>query len=223
MKKIAKRGKQLGETEAEWEWRKRYRVWDANRKIFLYPENWIEPEPRLSTRLRASLGEVAAYIGAMGDKEIKPKPTRRPAHLKGVRVLLIVKSGMGALVAAHTLARDLGKKLYRVDLGAVVSKYIGETEKNLRSVFNAARKSGAVLFFDEADALFGKRTEVHDSHDRYANVEINYLLQRIEGYAGLAILATGKRTKIDNAFSRRFDFVIRVPPRRKPRRKESSI
>jgi SpoVK/Ycf46/Vps4 family AAA+-type ATPase len=130
---------------------------------------------------------------------------------------------MGALVAAHTLARDLGKKLYRVDLGAVVSKYIGETETNLRRVFNAARKSRAVLFFDEADALFGKRTEVHDSHDRYANIEINYLLQRIEEYAGLAILATGKRTKIDNALSRPFDFVIRVPQRRNPRRKESSI
>ena len=104
-----------------------------------------------------------------------------------------------------------------------ISKYIGETEKNLRRVFNAARKSRAVLFFDEADALFGKRTEVHDSHDRYANIEINYLLQRIEEYAGVAILATDKRTKIDNALSRRFDFVIRVPPRRKPRRKESSI
>jgi len=104
-----------------------------------------------------------------------------------------------------------------------ISKYIGETEKNLRRVFNAARKSRAVLFFDEAGALFGKRTEVHDSHDRYANIEINYLLQRIEEYAGVAILATDKRTKIDNALSRRFDFVIRVPPRRKPRRKESSI
>jgi SpoVK/Ycf46/Vps4 family AAA+-type ATPase len=138
-------------------------------------------------------------------------------------VLLIGKNRMGALVAAHTLARDLGKDLYHVDLGAVVSKYIGETEKNLRRVFAAARKSGAVLFFDEADALFGKRTEVHDSHDRYANIEINYLLQRIEEYAGLAILATGNRTNIDDAFTRRFDFVIRVPPRRKPRRKESSI
>ena len=223
MKKVGKRGKQLRETEAEWEWRKRYRVWDANRKIFVYPENWIEPEPRLPTRFRASLGEVIAYIGAKCGAETKPRPIRKPADLKGVRVLLIGKSRMDALVAAHTLARDLGKKLHRVDLGAVVSKYIGETEKNLRRVFNATRKSRAVLFFDEADALFGKRTEVHNSHDRYANIEINYLLQRMEEYAGLAILATAKRTKIDNAFSRRFDFVIRVPPRRKPRRKEFSI
>jgi len=223
MKKVGKRGKQLRETEAEWAWRKQYRVWDANRKIFVCPENWTEPEPRLPTRFRASLGDVIAYIGAKCDVETKPKPIRKPADLKGVRVLLIGKSRMDALVAAHTLARDLGKKLYRVDSSAVVSKYIGETEKTLRCVFDAARKSRAVLFFDEADALFGERTEVHDSHDRYANIEINYLLQRIEEYAGLAILATGKRTKIDNAFSRRFDFVIRVPPRRKPRRKESSI
>jgi hypothetical protein len=118
---------------------------------------------------------------------------------------------------------DLGKNLDGVDLSVVVSKYIGETEKNLRRVFAAAKRSGAVLFFDEADALFGKRTEVHDSHDRYANIEINYLLKRIEEYAGLAILATGKRAKIDNAFSRRFHFVIRVPPRRKPRREKSSV
>jgi SpoVK/Ycf46/Vps4 family AAA+-type ATPase len=223
MKKVGKQGKQLRKTEAEWEWRKRYRVWDANRKIFLYPENWIEPELRLPTRFRVSLGEVVAFICTECGAETKRTRTRKPARTKGVRVLLIGKNRMGALVAAHTLARDLGKDLYHVDLGAVVSKYIGETEKNLRRVFAAARKSGAVLFFDEADALFGKRTEVHDSHDRYANIEINYLLQRIEEYAGLAILATGNRTNIDDAFTRRFDFVIRVPPRRKPRRKESSI
>jgi SpoVK/Ycf46/Vps4 family AAA+-type ATPase len=97
----------------------------------------------------------------------------------------------------------------------VVSKYIGETEKNLRRVFDATKKSDAVFFFDEADALLGKRIEVHDGHDRYANIEINYLLQRIEEYAGVAILATSKRAKIDKAFLRRFDFVICVPPRRK--------
>jgi SpoVK/Ycf46/Vps4 family AAA+-type ATPase len=119
------------------------------------------------------------------------------------------KNRIGALVVAQTLARDLEKNLYRVDLSLAVSKYIGETEKNLRRVFDAAKKSGAVLFLDEADALFGKRTEVHDSHDRYANIEVNYLLKRIEEYAGIAILATSKRTRIDNAFSRRFHFVIR--------------
>ena len=201
----------------------KYRVWDANRKIFLYPENWIEPELRLPTRFRVSLDEVVAFICAKCRAKTTRTPIRKLAHPKGVGVLFAGKNRMGALLAAQTLARDLGKNLYCVDLGAVVSKYIGETEKNLGRIFAAANSSGAVLFFDEADALFGEHTEVHDSHDRYANIEINYLLQRIEEYAGLAILATGKRTKIDNAFSRRFDFVIHVPPRRKPRRKESSI
>jgi SpoVK/Ycf46/Vps4 family AAA+-type ATPase len=121
---------------------------------------------------------------------------------------------MDALVAAQTLARDLGQNLYRVDLGAVVSKYIGEMEKNLRRVFDAAKKSRSVLFFDEGDALFGKHTEVKDDHDHYANIETNYLLQRIEGYVGLAILAAGNRTEIDNTFSRWFHFVMRVPRRR---------
>src|SRR5213076_526635 len=110
-------------------------------------------------------------------------------------VLFTGKNRMSALVAARTLARDLGKDLYRVDLSGVVSKYIGETEKNLRLVFDAAKKGGAVLFFDEADALFGKRTNVKDSHNRYANIEIDYLLERIEDYAGLAVLATGNRTR----------------------------
>jgi len=218
MKKAGKQGKQLRETESEWEWLKRYRVWDANRKIFLYPENWIEPDLRLPTRFRASLSEVVAFIHANCGAVTKLKP----AHRKSVRVLFTGKNRMSALVAARTLARDLGKDLWRVDLSGVVSKYIGETEKNLRRVFDAAKTGGAVLFFDEADALFGKRTNVKDGHDRYANIEIDYLLERIEDYAGLAILATGNRTKIDNAFSRRFDFVISMPLRRKARRKESS-
>jgi len=222
MKKAGKQGKQLRKTEAEWEWFKKYRVWDADRKIFLYPENWIEPELRLPARFRESLGEVAAFICGKCGLGTKRERTRVPARRKGVCVLFTGKNRIGEFIAAQTVARDLGKDLYRVDLGAVVSIYIGETEKNLRRVFDAAKRSGAVLFFDEADALFGKRTEVHDSHDRYANVEINYFLQRIEEYAGLAILATGNRTKIDNAFSRRFDFLIRIPPRRKSRRKESS-
>src|SRR5256884_8036994 len=116
----------------------------------------------------------------------------------------------------------LGKDLYRVDLNAVVSETIGETEKNLGRVFNAAKDSCAVLFFDEAGALFGKRTEVKDSHDRYANIEINYLLQRSEKYAGLTILASGNRTRIDKRLLRRFHFIIPVPQRKKLRRKKSS-
>jgi len=219
MKKAGKLGKQLRRKESDWEWLERYRVWDANRKIFLYPENWIEPELRLPTRFRASLSEVVAFIHANCGEETKLKP----AHRKSVCVLFTGKNRMSALVAAQTLARDLGKDLYRVDLSLVVSKYIGETEKSLRRVFDAAKKGGAVLFFDEADALFGKRTNVKDGHDRYANIEIDYLLERIEDYAGLEILANGNRTKIDNAFSRRFHFVISMPLRRKPRWKESSV
>jgi AAA+ superfamily predicted ATPase len=203
MKEAGKQQKQLRKTEGEWDWHKRYRIWDANRKIFLYPENWIEPELRLPTRFCISLGDVAVFICADCGAKIKRKPIRKPARRKSVRVLFTGKNRIGALLAAQTLARDLGKNLYHVDLGAVVSKHIGETEKNLRRVFAAAKGSGAVVFFDEADALLRKRTEVHDSHDRYANIEINYLLKGIEEYAGVAILATSKRAKIDNAFSRR--------------------
>ena len=106
------------------------------------------------------------------------------------------------------LANHLQLSLYRIDLSAVVSKYIGETEKNLRRLFDAADDGGALLFFDEADALFGKRSEVKDSHDRYANIEINYLLQRMEAYRGLAILATNMKTALDQAFLRRLRFIV---------------
>ena len=109
------------------------------------------------------------------------------------------------------LANALRLDLYRIDLSSVVSKYIGETEKNLRRVFDAAEDGGAILFFDEADALFGRRSEVRDSHDRYANIEINYLLQRMETYRGLAILATNARGALDPAFMRRLRFIETFP------------
>jgi SpoVK/Ycf46/Vps4 family AAA+-type ATPase len=109
------------------------------------------------------------------------------------------------------LAGELQLDLYRIDLSAVVSKYIGETEKNLRRVFDSAEGSGAILLFDEADALFGKRTEVRDSHDRYANIEVSYLLQRMEAYRGLAILTTNLEGALDQAFMRRLRFVVRFP------------
>src|SRR6266699_2938993 len=220
--KARKRGNPLRKTEGGWEWLKKYRIWDANRRIFLYPENWVEPELRLPTRFRASLREVVVFICPNRGAEKNHKRTRRPAQRKGVCLLMTGKNRIGALVAAQTLAHDLGKNLYRVDLGAVVSKYIGETEKNLRRVFDAANSSGAVLFFDEADALFGKRTDVKDSHDRYANIEINYLLRRSEKYAGLTILAASNRTRIDKRLLRRFHFIIPVPQRKKLRHKESS-
>jgi len=126
------------------------------------------------------------------------------------------------LVAAQTLAHALRENLYRVDLNTVVSKYIGETEKNLGRVFDAAKHSRSVLFFDEADALFGKRTEVKDSHDRYANIEINYLLRKCEKYAGLTILATSKRPRINKTLLRRFHFIVPIQSRRKTARQKSS-
>jgi SpoVK/Ycf46/Vps4 family AAA+-type ATPase len=114
-------------------------------------------------------------------------------------------------MAAEVMANHLRLNLYRIDLSAVVSKYIGETEKNLRRLFDAAEDGGAILFFDEADALFGKRSEVKDSHDRYANIEINYLLQRMEAYRGLAILATNMKSALDHAFMRRLRFIVNFP------------
>jgi SpoVK/Ycf46/Vps4 family AAA+-type ATPase len=137
----------------------------------------------------------------------------------GVSALFNGDSGTGKTTAAEVVAGRLRLDLYRIDLSAVVNKYIGETEKNLRRVFDAFEDGGAVLFFDEADALFGKRTEVRDSHDRYANIEVSYLLQRLEAYRGLAILATNNRGALDPAFLRRLRFVVTFPtPDRDQRR-----
>ena len=129
----------------------------------------------------------------------------------GVTALFTGESGTGKTLAAEVLARELELDLYRIDLAATVSKYIGETEKNLRRLFDAAEASGAVLLFDEADALFGKRGEVKDGHDRYANLEVAYLLQRMESYRGLAILTTNLRSNVDRAFLRRLRFVLQFP------------
>ncbi|UUZ68714.1 ATP-binding protein [Polaromonas sp. P2-4] len=129
----------------------------------------------------------------------------------GISALFAGESGTGKTMAAEVLARELQLDLYRIDLSAVVSKYIGETEKNLRRVFDAAEDSGAILLFDEADALFGKRSEVKDSHDRYANIEVSYLLQRMESYRGLAILTTNLKAALDVAFQRRLRFVVNFP------------
>jgi hypothetical protein len=129
----------------------------------------------------------------------------------GISALFAGDSGTGKTMAAEVIANELRLNLYRIDLSAVVSKYIGETEKNLRRLFDAAEDGGAILFFDEADALFGKRSEVKDSHDRYANIEINYLLQRMESYRGLAILATNVKSALDTAFVRRLRFIVDFP------------
>lgn len=129
----------------------------------------------------------------------------------GISALFAGASGTGKTMAAEVLAGDLQLDLYRIDLSQVVSKYIGETEKNLRRVFEAAEEGGAILLFDEADALFGKRSEVKDSHDRYANIEVSYLLQQMEAYRGLAILTTNLKNSVDSAFLRRLRFVIQFP------------
>ncbi|WCM54376.1 ATP-binding protein [Pseudomonas sp. WJP1] len=129
----------------------------------------------------------------------------------GISALFAGGSGTGKTLAAEVLASELQLDLYRVDLAALVSKYIGETEKNLSRVFTAAESSGAILLFDEADALFGKRSEVRDSHDRYANLEVSYLLQRIETYRGLAILTSNLKQAIDPAFQRRIRFIVQFP------------
>jgi SpoVK/Ycf46/Vps4 family AAA+-type ATPase len=126
----------------------------------------------------------------------------------GISVLFAGASGTGKTLAAEVLANELHLDLYRIDLSSVVSKYIGETEKNLRRIFDAAEQGGAILLFDEADALFGKRSEVKDSHDRYANMEVAYLLQRMEAYRGLAILTSNLKNSLDQAFLRRLRFVV---------------
>jgi ATPase family associated with various cellular activities (AAA) len=136
---------------------------------------------------------------------------RRLGPSRGISALFAGPSGTGKTMAAEILAGALRLDLFRVDLAGVVSKYIGETEKNLRRVFEAAERSGAILCFDEADALFGKRSEVKDSHDRYANIEVDYLLQRMEDYRGLAILTTNRKAALDRAFLRRLRFLVEFP------------
>jgi SpoVK/Ycf46/Vps4 family AAA+-type ATPase len=129
----------------------------------------------------------------------------------GITALFAGVSGTGKTMASEVLANDLQLDLFRIDLSQVVSKYIGETEKNLRRVFDAAEGGGVILLFDEADALFGRRSEVKDSHDRYANIEISYLLQRMEEYRGLAILTSNQRGALDRAFLRRLRFIVEFP------------
>ena len=129
----------------------------------------------------------------------------------GVSALFSGPSGTGKTMAGEALANELKLDLYRIDLSQVISKYIGETEKNLRRVFDAADEGAAILLFDEADALFGKRSEVKDSHDRYANIEVSYLLQRMETYRGLAILTTNRKDALDAAFMRRIRFAVEFP------------
>ncbi len=157
------------------------------------------------------LNEIAIHVAqrskVYGEWGFEAKSSRG----LGITVLFSGPSGTGKTMAADVLANELQLDLFRIDLSSVVSKYIGETEKNLRRVFDAAEGGGAILFFDEADALFGKRSEVKDSHDRYANIEVSYLLQRMENYSGLAILSTNMKKALDPAFTRRIRFMVEFP------------
>lgn len=136
---------------------------------------------------------------------------RKVSRGKGLNILFAGPSGTGKTMAADIMANELGLDLYKIDLSAIVSKYIGETEKNLDRIFREGQNSNAILFFDEADALFGKRSEVRDSHDRYANIEVAYLLQKMEVYDGVVILATNLRKNMDEAFARRMHFSVEFP------------
>jgi hypothetical protein len=165
----------------------------------------------LPEQQRTILAEVAIHVRQRATVYHRWGFAGKGTRGLGISALFAGPSGTGKTTAAEVLANELRLDLYRIDLSAVVSKYIGETEKNLRRVFDAADEGGAILLFDEADALFGKRSEVKDSHDRYANIEVGYLLQRMETYRGLAILTTNMKNALDSAFLRRIRFVVSFP------------
>ncbi len=165
------------------------------------------------------LRQIADQVGQRGTVYEEWGFRQRMSRGLGITALFAGESGTGKTMAAEVMANDLRLNLYRIDLSGVVSKYVGETEKNLRRLFDAAEDGGAILFFDEADALFGKRSQVRDSHDRYANIEINYLLQRMEAYQSLAILATNRKGDLDKAFTRRLRFIVNFPVPGPPDRK----
>ncbi len=169
-------------------------------------DDLVLPEPQLHL-----LREIAVHVRRASLVYHNWGFAAKGARGLGISALFAGASGTGKTMAAEVLAGELNLDLYRIDLSQTVSKYIGETEKNLRRIFDAAEQSGAILLFDEADALFGKRSEVKDSHDRYANIEVSYLLQRMEAYRGLAILTTNMKTALDPAFLRRIRFVVQFP------------
>jgi SpoVK/Ycf46/Vps4 family AAA+-type ATPase len=182
-------------------------------------EDLVVPE-----RQRVLLKSISAYLRHRDRVLSDWGYERTVARTQGLKVLFAGESGTGKTMGAQVLGAELGLDLFRVDLATVVSKYIGETEKNLERIFSAADGSNAILFFDEADALFGKRSEVSDSHDRYANIEVAYLLQRMEAYPGAVILATNYKRNIDDAFIRRLDFVVDFPvPEAEDRRRIWSL
>jgi len=169
-------------------------------------DDFVLPEPELKL-LKDLVNQVRQRVKVYTEWGFGQKSNRG----LGISALFAGQSGTGKTMAAEVLANELRLDLYRIDLSAVISKYIGETEKNLRRIFDAAETGGAILLFDEADAIFGKRTQVKDSHDRHANVEVSYLLQRMEAYQGLAILTTNLKESLDQAFLRRIRFIVKFP------------
>jgi ATP-dependent 26S proteasome regulatory subunit len=187
----------------------------SNRKLAelaqqIYPrygwEDIVLPEDKL-VQLREICSHVTHRYQVFGDWGFD----RKLSHGKGLSVLFAGPSGTGKTMAAEIMAHALQVDLYKIDLSGVVSKYIGETEKNLAKIFQEAESSNAILFFDEADAVFGKRTKIADAHDRYANIETSYLLQKMEEYEGAVILATNLRENLDEAFTRRMRFIVEFP------------
>lgn len=164
------------------------------------------PPPRMQV-----LHDIAILLQQIRTSRGDPKFPATPSRAAGISVLFAGESGTVKEMAAEAIACELGLPLFRIDLSQVVSKYIGETEKNLRKVFEAAEDGGAILLFDEADALFGKRGEVKDSHDRYAGIELEYLFGGMEKFRGLSVLSTALQDSCDPAFVCRFRFVIRFP------------
>jgi SpoVK/Ycf46/Vps4 family AAA+-type ATPase len=178
---------------------------------------------RIDTRARledillppAQLRKLKEIVAARGGAGAMPG-ARAWSRTRGVVALFVGPTGTAKTAAAKAIAHELGRPLYRVDLSRVVSKYIGDTEKNLGRVFDAATEKDWVLLFDEADALFGRRSEVNDSHDRYANLESSFLLDRIERFKGITILTTNMKASLDNAFMRRMRYVVQFRQQPKP-------
>jgi SpoVK/Ycf46/Vps4 family AAA+-type ATPase len=162
---------------------------------------------RTSEQLELLCARVRLRSTVLGEWGFGEKVVRS----RGISALFTGPPGTGKTTAAELVAGELGLDLFAIDLSGVVSKYIGETEKNLERIFSAAAEADAILLFDEADALFGKRSQVHDAHDRYANIETSYLLQRMEQHDGVAILATNLRENLDEAFTRRLQFIVDFP------------
>src|SRR4051794_19206528 len=171
------------------------------------PDAALVMTPALAAELNALVARCRARDGLADGLGASASTRYHP----GVRALFIGPSGTGKTLAAGWLATTLGLPLYRVDLVGVTSKYIGETEKNLAQLLDRAEQAEVVLLFDEADSLFGKRTDVREANDRFANAQTNYLLQRIESFDGIAILTSNSRARFDTAFARRLDLIVDFP------------